>query len=528
MALAAAATSPIAAQSWERGDLYAPFTEDSAPPPVAREFRAVWLATVDNIDWPSKPGLPVEAQKAELLALLELARRTRLNAVLFQVRPSADALYPSKLEPWSYFLTGAMGRAPVPAWDPLQFAITEAHRRGIELHAWVNPYRSRHPADKGPAAAGHVSRRAPAWTRKYGPYGWMDPGEPGVRKHTTDVILDIVRRYDVDGVHMDDYFYPYPVQTRRGADVPFPDDRPWRAYQRGGGALARNDWRRQNVDELIRTLYDSVKREKPWVKVGISPFGIWRPGYPSSVSGFDAFDKLYADSRKWLREGWLDYFTPQLYWRLSAPRQPYGQLLSWWIGENTQGRHMWPGNYTGRASAPGRTSWPVAEVFEQVTETRRQLGNVSGNVHFPMHAFAANVDQLVERFEAGPYAEPALVPASPWLSAGAAELPAVRATVGPAGTELRIEPLIVSTRRVDPGAARDATRRPVPVETGSSSAPRWWLVRARYGDGWRVLIADAGTRTIRLAADPLGAGPRYVTVTSVDRSGQESAPVRVP
>ena len=519
----------VGAQAPERGDLYAPLgtDADSVAPPLAREFRAAWLATVANIDWPSRPGLPVDSQKAELRALLDIARRARLNAVIFQVRPAADAVYASRIEPWSYFLTGEMGRAPRPAWDPLAFVVTEAHARGLELHAWFNPYRSRHPGDKSRrAAASHVSRRAPAWNHTYGPYQWMDPGEPGVRRRTIAVILDVVRRYDVDGVHMDDYFYPYPERDRRGAEIPFPDGRSWRAYQRRGGQLSRDDWRRWNVDELVRQLYDSVKKARPWVKVGISPFGIWRPGYPASVRGFDAYEKLYADSRRWLNEGWVDYFTPQLYWRLSAPNQPYADLLTWWRGENVKERNLWPGNFTGRASARGSAPWPVSEVFDQVQETRQQLGPSSGNVHFPMNAFVHDTDSLMERLEAGPYAEPALVPPSPWLASGEVGTPAVRATGGPGGVELRVEPAVPGTPHPVAGTPRDATRTRRPaVPARRASDPRWWVVRARFSDGWRVRIVDASQRVVRLAADPEGAGPAFITVSAVDRVGRESQPV---
>lgn len=528
--LASLLATSSSAQEWVRGDLYAPPTGDSIAPPLAREFRGAWLATVDNIDWPSKPGLPVAQQQAELRALFDAAERVRLNAIVFQVRPSADALYRSRLEPWSYFLTGRMGRAPQPMWDPLAFAITEAHARGMELHAWFNPYRSRHPGDRGPAAATHVSRAAPAWNRRYGPYGWMDPGEPGVRKRTRDVILDVVRRYDVDGVHMDDYFYPYPERNRRGAEIPFPDGRSWERYRRGGGTLGRDDWRRKNVDDLIRELYDSVKAVKPWVKVGISPFGIWRPGHPATVSGFDAYDKLYADSRRWLNEGWVDYFTPQLYWQVAAPRQPYGDLLAWWRSENTRQRHLWPGNYTGRASARGRTSWPVAEVFEQVNETRRQLGDASGNVHFPMNAFVHSTDRLNDRLAAGPYAEPALVPAAPWLSRGASPVPAAAVREHPAGIELRVQRAVPPTSRpaAAPAVSRDATRARTAVPPApATNDPRWWVVRAAYPDGWRVQVVDAAREVVRLAVDPAGSYPTAITVSAVDRSGQESAPVVV-
>ncbi|MGQ0648566.1 MAG: glycoside hydrolase family 10 protein [Gemmatimonadaceae bacterium] len=521
-----AALSPLPAQQWERGDLYAPrgAETDSVAPPLLREFRGAWLATVANIDWPSKPGLPADSQKAELRYLFDVARRARLNAVIFQVRPAADALYPSKLEPWSYFLTGAQGRAPRPVYDPLAFAVAEAHARGLELHTWFNPYRSRHPSDSSRRAGpSHVSRRNPAWNKTYGPYQWMDPGEPGVRKRTIDVILDVVRRYDIDGVHMDDYFYPYPERNRRGAEIPFPDARSWRAYRNKGGTLSRDDWRRKNVDDLVRGLYDAVKKEKPWVKVGISPFGIWRPGYPASVRGFDAYEKLYADSRRWLNEGWIDYFTPQLYWKLSAPQQPYADLLAWWRSENTHGRHLWPGNFTGRASAKRNPSWSVHEVFDQVQETRHQLGGLSGNVHFPLNAFVHNTDSLMERFEAGLYAEPALVPASPWLESGDAATVVVDATRAPDGIELQF----ARVRTAPPPAAQAAAKgkarptRPI-VPRARASDPRWWMIRARYTDGWRVRIVDAGQKLVRLAADPAGDGPAYVTVSVVDRIGRES------
>jgi uncharacterized lipoprotein YddW (UPF0748 family) len=527
LALASALAAPVAeSQDGEAAELYAPLGAgvDTLAPPLPREFRAAWIATVANIDWPSRPGLPVDSQKAELRALLDLARRSRLNAVVFQVRPAADALYASRLEPWSYFLTGQMGRPPRPAYDPLAFAIAEAHERGLELHAWFNPYRSRHPGDSSRRAAmNHVSRRTPAWNKRYGPFGWMDPGEPGVRRRTLDVIVDVVRRYDVDGVHMDDYFYPYPVRNGRGALVPFPDDRSWNAYRRKGGKLSRDDWRRRNVDDLVKALYAAVKKEKPWVKVGISPFGIWRPGYPAAVRGFDAYDQLYADSRLWLNEGWIDYFTPQLYWRMTAPEQSYADLLGWWRSENRHQRHIWPGNYTGRASARRAPSWPVSEVLQQIQETRTQLGGVSGNVHFPMNAFVHNSDSLVERLEAGLYAEPALVPASPWLSAGPVDAPRVESSVTDSGVVLRLSRTSVPTS-LAPAGKGSSRVRPAPIR---ASDPRWWVVRARYSNGWRARIVDATKTVVILPLDQSGYQPSFITVTAVDRVGQESGEVRV-
>jgi uncharacterized lipoprotein YddW (UPF0748 family) len=495
------------AQAWEWGDPYAAhgLPTDTVAPPLGREFRAVWIATVANIDWPSKPGLPVAELKRELREQFDLARRLRLNAIVFQVRPAADALYKSPIEPWSFFLTGQMGRAPQPAFDPLAFAIDEAHARGMELHAWFNPYRARHPGDKSPRAApGHITRKSPQLVHRYGPYTWMDPGEPAVRRLTTRVILDVVDRYDVDGVHIDDYFYPYPELNRRRQGIPFPDDRSWGRYVRAGGPLSRDDWRRKNVDDLVHELYDAIKKRKAWVKFGISPFGIWRPGYPENVRGFDSWDRLYADSRRWLNEGWIDYFTPQLYWRTTAPQQPYADLLKWWQAENRRGRHLWPGNFTSRASA-ARTQWPTDEVFDQIYETRLRLQPASGNVHFSMKAFLVNTDSLVERLVAGPYAEPVLVPASPWLSGDPPDAPQVTLAVRSRGVELTIVPAD-RTARATPG-----TRR-----------PRWWVVRALYPGAWHARIVSAKDSVVRLAVAPDGTMPRYLTVSAVDHVGNES------
>ena len=396
-----------------------------ASPDVAREFRAAWVATVDNIDWPSRKDLTTAQAQQELIAILDRAKELRMNALVFQVRPAADALYPSTLEPWSAYLTGAQGRAPSPAWDPLAFVVREAHARGIELHAWFNPYRARHPSDKTPLDPSHIAVAQPSKVKRYGSYLWMDPGEPTVIEKSVAVVVDVVRRYDVDGVHIDDYFYPYKERDRRGVIIPFPDEPSYGAYTAKGGALPIDDWRRANVDTFVRQMYERVKAVKPWVKVGISPFGIWRPGYPADVRGFDSYAELYGDSRKWLREGWLDYASPQLYWPIGKVGQPYPSLLRWWAGENVKGRHMWPGNYTSRVGSGG--AWTADELVNQIDVTRRQ-GNATGNVHFSMSVFMpkgagtgaarAERDSLAVRLMRESYAVPALVPASPWLSSG--------------------------------------------------------------------------------------------------------------
>jgi uncharacterized lipoprotein YddW (UPF0748 family) len=405
-----------------------------------REFRAAWVATVDNIDWPSRRNLSTAEQQRELIELLDIAKRLNLNALIFQVRPNCDALYASELEPWSEYLTGKMGRPPEPFWDPLEFVVREAHARGIELHAWFNPYRALHPAGKGPVSLDHVSHTQPEVVREYGKYLWLDPGEPGASAHTLAVILDVVRRYDIDGVHFDDYFYPYPIPVKPAAmddalddsadnndaepptkkeTVPFPDDASW---QRALAAmdsderdeLSRGDWRRQNVNDLIERVYHGIKQEKPWVKFGVSPFGIWRPGHPPQIKGFDQYTAIYADARTWLTEGWVDYLTPQLYWAIGPPEQSYAALLDWWHDQNAHDRHLWPGNFTSRLLADGKRHWKAEEVIAQIWVTRAQAG-AGGNVHFSMKALARNADGIADKLLAGPYQTPALVPESPWL-----------------------------------------------------------------------------------------------------------------
>jgi len=384
------------------------------PPPLKREFRGVWVATVSNIDWPSKPGLPADEQKQELIAILDKAVELRLNAVIFQVRPMADALYESKLEPWSSFLTGEMGKSP--GYDPLLFAVTEAHKRGLELHAWFNPYRARHPTCKSQATADHITKRRPDIAKAYGTHYWMNPTHPDVQDHSIAVLLDVVKRYDIDGIHIDDYFYPYKEKDATGKLIPFPDDDTWETYQKAGGKLTRDDWRRDAVNTFVKRMYTEAKKAKPWVKVGISPFGIWRPGNPPGIAGLDQFAELYADAKLWFNEGWVDYFCPQLYWPIAQGKQSFPKLLEWWAGENTKKRHLWPGLYTSRITGLEK-GWPAKEVIDQIEITRKQ--KVDGVVHFSMKALMRTPGGISDELKKT-YAEPALVPESPWLATGKA------------------------------------------------------------------------------------------------------------
>ncbi len=473
------------------------------PPPVARELRAAWIATVDNMDWPSRAGLSTAEQQRELVAMLDRLVELRMNAVILQVRPAADALYDSKLEPWSEYLTGQMGRAPSPYYDPLAFAIAESHKRGLELHAWINPYRSRYSMTRAPSA-NHISRTNPSLVRRYGSYQWMDPGDPRVRAHTKRVVLDLVRRYDLDALHMDDYFYPYKETRRvrgRLREIPFPDDATYARYRRGGGKLARDNWRRQNVNLLVKELYDGIHQVKPSVRFGISPFGIWRPGYPPSVRGLDQYSELYADAKKWVNEGWLDYVTPQLYWPASNPQQRYDHLIEWWAQENTKGRHLWAGNYTSKVSFTNASAFRTDEILEQIRLTRAQAG-ATGNVHFSMKVFMDNPDSLNARLRNEAYAVPALVPASSWLPGG--RLTALRPTV-------RTDATGQLTLELRASAA-----------TGAAAVPWLWVIQSRGSSGWTTEIIPGAVDAQILGARGGGA-PLEVRVMAVDRVGNASA-----
>ena len=365
-------------------------------PADAREFRAAWVASVNNIDWPSRPGLPVAQQRAEIVQIVEKAQAVGLNALIVQVRPAADALYASPLEPWSEYLTGEQGKAPEPFYDPLAMWIDEAHRRGIALHAWFNPYRARHPSSRSVPAPNHVANTMPRVVKRYGDYLWMDPGEADSARRTLAVIADVTRRYDVDGIHIDDYFYPYPEKAPDGADMEFPDDASWAEYKLSGGSRSRADWRRANVDALVKDISETVHREKPWVQFGVSPFGVGRPDLrPRGVTGFSQYDKLYANVELWLANGWLDYLAPQLYWPVDSPEQPFAALLDYWTRANTAGRHVWPGYFTSRIDDGTPKAFAVDEVVRQLGITRAR--GVDGHIHFSMAAIVQNRGGIADR-----------------------------------------------------------------------------------------------------------------------------------
>jgi uncharacterized lipoprotein YddW (UPF0748 family) len=349
------------------------------------EFRGVWVATVNNIDWPSRPGLTVEVQKKEVTDILDLHQKMGMNAIVFQVRPCSDAFYISAIEPWSRYLTGIPGKYPEPLWDPLQFWIEECHKRNMELHAWLNPYRIAQHADE-PLAGNHQVFKTPEWVLSYGDKLYFDPGIPGTRDYVTRVVCDIVRRYDVDGIHMDDYFYPYPDGT------PFPDDISFKKFNRAFPPEEKEAWRRENVDILIKMIHDSIKTIKPFVKFGISPFGVWRnakddPNGSATNAGVTNYDHLYADIRKWLSEGWIDYVTPQLYWEIGHKLADFEVLCKWW-NDNSFGRGLYIGLAPYKIDKNARVeAWQKSWQLPRQLEMMRKYPHISGAVFFSSKSF---------------------------------------------------------------------------------------------------------------------------------------------
>ena len=443
-------------------------------PNLPREFRAAWVASVYNIDWPSRQGLAAANQQAELRQLLDRMASMKMNAIIFQVRPNADALYASRLEPWSHWLTGRQGQSP--GYDPLAYCIQQAHARGIEVHAWFNPFRALANA-KTKTAANHVVRTHPSVIRKFKTYQWMDPSSSFTQRRALSVIMDVVSRYDVDGVHIDDYFYPYPDVDKAGRATPvFPD-----------GKTASQ--RRAASDRFVEAMYRQVKAKKPWVRVGISPFGIWRPGVPAgTTASIDAYHHLAADSRKWLAKGWCDYLSPQLYWRIEGP-QSFTRLLSWWRGQGS--RPVWPGIAASRIDSSEDPGRPASEILNQVSLTRRVGKNYVGHVFWSMKSLMQNRGGVNEGLLKNFYQQPALVPPMKWVNSKVPATPAARAVSSKGNLTVAWRPVAGCVK---------------------------YAIQVRVGKRWRLSTVTAGTRMT------LRGLPDAIAVSAVDRYGNPSHP----
>ncbi|HEY1005694.1 MAG TPA: family 10 glycosylhydrolase [Sphingobacteriaceae bacterium] len=471
-----------------------------------REFRGVWVATVANIDWPSRPGLDSERQKEELLRILDEHQKSNMNAILLQIRPAADAFYGRGSELWSRFLSGRQGGAPESFYDPLDFAIAEAHKRGMELHAWINPYRATTDLVNAHTSPDHISRQKPEWFFSYGGKKLFNPGLPEVRDYINGVVMEIVRNYDIDGIHFDDYFYPYPE-----AGKPIPDRDAFRKY--GAGFSSIEDWRRNNVDVLIRTLSENIRKEKKHVKFGISPFGIWlnKSSHPegSESTGLEGYKALYGDARKWMENGWLDYINPQVYFSFFYRPAPYEKLVDWW-SNNAFGKHVYIGHGVYRATE-NKPDWRNRSQLPDQVRYLRKNNRVQGSVYFSSKSLTNNLAGFTDSLRSSFYSYRALPPAMLWLD----EVP----PLAPVELKATVQNKCVLLNWKTPGAAADG-----------ESPYGYVIYRFTEVEDTRIdnpanilkISFDAGTGYLDETAVP-GIRYRYL-VTAIDRLKNESQP----
>ena len=470
-----------------------------------REFRAAWIATVINLDWPSSPFLSTSVQKQQLIDILDGLKETGINAVVFQIRSESDAMYESSIEPWSYWLTGQQGKAPNPFYDPLKFAVEEAHKRGMEIHAWFNPYRVVRDINGAyPVASNHVSVQHPDWIVRYSNIKVLNPGLPQVRDYITEVISDVVRRYDIDGVHFDDYFYPYPV-----SGVAFDDNAAFLQYP--NGISNKSDWRRNNVNLFIKEVEDSIQAIKPWVKFGISPFGIWKSGVPTGITGLSSYNDLYADCMNWMRNHYVDYLTPQLYWPFGGG-QDYGKLMPWYADSAAKyNRHFYPGQAAYRIP-----SWSASEVPNQI-RANRQNPNTKGSVFFrALVGVLDNVKGFTDSLKNDLYKYPALLPIMNWKD-----------TVKPN------PPLNLAFGKIA-SAGRSGLIWDIPNSASDGDTANRYVVYhfnnptpqpADYENAENIYSIE-GSRESFPSSSNLSA-PYYFSVTSLDRNYNESSPSNI-
>lgn len=480
--------------------------------PPKRELRAVWVASVTNIDWPSSKNLTSAQQRSELITLLNKHQLNGMNCIMFQIRPSCDAFYLNAMEPWSEWLTGTQGTPPNPIYDPLQFAVEECKKRGIELHAWFNPYRAVLNKNSSSVHFSHISKTHPEWIREYDALKLLDPGIPAVREYVTQVILDVVKRYDIQGVHFDDYFYPYPK-----TGFTFEDDSTFALYP--NGFTDKDDWRRNNINILVQMISDSIKFYKPWVKFGISPFGIWKNSSTdplgSATSGFESYYGIYADSRKWMQEGWLDYINPQVYWSIGYNPAKYDVLVPWWTN-NSFGKHLYIGQaaYKIGSSSPD-PNWLNFSMMPDEIRLNRTYPEVHGSVFFSSKSITNNLGGIQDSLRNDLFKYPALIPTMPWKDSVPPNPPVNLSLFG------------------DSNSVILTWEKPLPASDGDA-AKYFVIYRFKYPDTVNIndprairIITTTDTTQYSDQLSGVGSDGYTFAVTSVDRLHNESSPAIV-
>lgn len=481
----------------------------TAQTPPKRELRSAWLSTFINLDWPSTSVRSVQDVKDSVIKLLDMHQQTGINAIYFQVRNECDAVYQSTLEPWSAAVTGTQGIAPASGFDPLQFMIDECRKRGIEIHAWLNPYRAVNNYNSiGNYAANHVANKHPEWLLSQGTLRILNPGIPAVRDYVISIVMDVLRRYDVDGIHYDDYFYPYPGAG--GSSTRFNDDATFAAYPRG--ISNQNDWRRDNINLFIQRSYDSIKTIKPWVKFGVSPFGIWRnqssDATGSATNGLQSYSDVFADSKKWLQQGWVDYVTPQLYWSIGFSTANYAVLAPWW-NSNANGRHIYSGQAPYKIASDTDANWNNPSQINNQVRLNRTYSNVWGSTFFRTRFFATNPLQFRDSLEEHVYTTPALLPTMPW-----------RDNTPP-------HPVSNVTAQVNGNNVQLSWNKP-PATTNELDKARQFVIyrfnnaTANLNDVDAIQLITANDQTTTFADSNLTPAVYYYVVTSLDRFHNES------
>lgn len=480
---------------------------DPPPGPPKHELRAVWVATFHNIDWPSAKGLDARTQQREFQDLLNRQSQNGMNALFVQVRPSGDAFYQSNIVPWSEFLSGEQGISP--GYDPLKYMVVESHKRGMEFHAWMNPFRAISHKRFSSVAADNVALIRPEWCFDYGERTYLNPGIPEVRDYLVEVIMEVVKNYDVDGIHFDDYFYPY-----ENAGDPFTGD--LATFRRYGADFSDiHDWRRHNLDLFIQQLSEEINQAKSWVKFGISPVGIWRnkrddPRGSSTTSSYTAYDMLHADVRFWLVKGWIDYVAPQLYWSTDHPYANYNALLPWWAA-NSFGRHVYIGHAAFKLGQERNTYWKNPSQMPIQLDLRRQYqSQIHGGVFYSAGSFVDNPYGLEDLLRNQYHKYPALIPSMPWKD----PLP----PLSPVYPDARKQLSQVFLSWTPPGPAADG-----------DTAVRYIIYRFGIEELEDISRPDRiiGTTSSPFFIDKPDQGRYYYLVTSMDRLHNESSPVRV-